>query len=446
MIGRLNVGKSTLFNRITRTNRAIIDHTPGVTRDRHYETVIWNGQRFILIDSGGIELDDGEAPAVSAKSMTASIREQSLLAVNEADVILFMLDGREGLLPTDYEIAALLRKTDKPTYLVVNKIDGPELEEALLPQFYELGIEKVWPVSAEHRYGVADLLNDLVRDFTPPTDLEQPGLPAGTIRLACLGRPNVGKSSLINRLMGEERMLVSDIPGTTRDSIDTLLARGEKNYLLIDTAGIRRKGKVKGKVEKVSVMRALAALERCDLVLLLIDAEEGITEQDTKVIGYSQESGRACLLLVNKWDLVKGDKKRQKNILAELETATPFVGFAPVLTISALTGSGIKRIFPAIEAVYEQYGKSFPTNRLNRLLQQATAMHPPAMHRGRRIKFYYTTQIATKPPAFLMMVNYPKGIHFSYHRYLVNRFREGLGLDKVPVRIMFRERKRKKYG
>jgi GTP-binding protein len=241
-------------------------------------------------------------------------------------------------------------------------------------------------------------------------------------------------------------MVVSDIPGTTRDSVDTVISRKSKSYTLIDTAGIRRRGKVREKLEKFSIIRALAALERCDLALLLIDAGEGITEQDTKVIGYTQDSGRACILVVNKWDLVKGDRKSQKHILTEIEMATPFVGFAPVLTVSALTGAGVKRLLPTVEAVYSQYQQKFPTNRLNLLLQKAVAAHPPPIYQGRRLKLYYTTQIGTKPPTFAIIANYPKGVHFSYHRFLTNQFRKGLGLDKSPVRIVIKERKRKKYG
>jgi GTP-binding protein len=243
-----------------------------------------------------------------------------------------------------------------------------------------------------------------------------------------------------------ERMLVSDIPGTTRDAVDIVLRRRDRTYTLIDTAGIRRRGKVRGKLEKFSIIRALAALERCDLALLIIDAGEGITEQDTKVIGYTQDSGRACILVINKWDLVSGDRKRQKGVLTEVEMATPFVGFAPVLTVSALTGSGVTRIFPAVEAVYSQYQRQFPTNRLNLLLQNAVAAHPPPMYRGHRLKLYYTTQIGIKPPTFAVIANYPKGVHFSYHRYLTNQFRKELGLDKSPVKILMRERKRKKYS
>ena len=440
LIGRPNVGKSTLFNRITKSRKALVDPTPGVTRDRQYERVDWDQNSFILVDTGGIEAsgrsaDDGD-------KMAGNIQEQTLQAVAEADVLLFLMDGREGVTPTDFEVTKLLRKTDKPVYYVVNKIDGEELEPGLLPPFYELGVEQVWPISAEHGYGVRSLLDALAAAL--PERRESSLQPADSIRIAFFGRPNVGKSSLINRLLGEERMLVSDIPGTTRDSIDTLLTTKNKNYLLIDTAGIRRKGKVREKLEKFSIIKALGALERCDLVLILIDAEEGITEQDTKVIGYTQEQGRACILIVNKWDIVKGRPKEQKKIMAELQMATPFVGFAPVLTLSALTGEGVKKLLPAIASVYEQFCKTFPTNRLNRILQDAVVAHPPALHRGRRIKLLYTTQITSQPPTFAIVANYPKEIHFSYHRYLVNTFRKELGLDKTPIKIVFRERKRRK--
>ena len=305
LIGRPNVGKSTLFNRITKSRKALVDTTPGVTRDRQYERVDWEQSTFILVDTGGIEAEDRAADAKDI--MAGNIREQTLQAVAEADVLLFLMDGREGVTPTDFDVTQLLRKIDKPVYYVVNKIDGEELEPSLLPAFYELGVEQLWPISAEHGYGVRSLLDDLAAAL--PEREESSLQPADSIRIAFFGRPNVGKSSLINRLLGEERMVVSDIPGTTRDSIDTLLTAKNKNYLLIDTAGIRRKGKVKEKLEKFSIIKALGALERCDLALILIDAEEGITEQDTKVIGYTQEQGRACILIVNKWDLVKGDSQ-----------------------------------------------------------------------------------------------------------------------------------------
>ncbi len=442
LVGRPNVGKSTLFNRITKSRKALVDHTPGVTRDRQYERVDWDQSTFILVDTGGIEAK-GRAEDDSG-NMAGNIREQTLQAVAEADVLLFLMDGREGATPTDFDVTHLLRKTDKPVYYVVNKIDGEELEPGLLPPFYELGVEQLWPISAEHGYGVRSLLDDLAAALP---EREKSSLqPLDSIRIAFFGRPNVGKSSLINRLLGEERMVVSDIPGTTRDSIDTLLTARNKNYLLIDTAGIRRKGKVKEKLEKFSIIKALAALERCDVALILIDAEEGITEQDTKVIGYTQEQGRACILIVNKWDLVKGEPKEQKKIVTELEMATQFVGFAPLLLLSALTGKGINKVLPTIDSVYEQFCKKFPTNRLNRILQDAVTSHPPALHRGRRIKLLYTTQITSRPPTFAIVANYPKEIHFSYHRYLLNTFRKELGLDKSPVKIVFRERKRRKIN
>ncbi len=442
LIGRPNVGKSTLFNRITKSRKAIVDPTPGVTRDRQYERVDWDQSTFLLVDTGGIGEHDRSAD--DDDSMAGNIQDQTLQAIAEADVLLFLMDGRAGVTPTDFEVTNLLRKTDKPVYYVVNKIDGEELEPGLLPPFYELGVESLWPISAEHGYGVRTLLDDLAGSL--PVRQESSLQPADSIRIAFFGRPNVGKSSLINRLLGEERMVVSDIPGTTRDSIDTLLTVNDKNYLLIDTAGIRRKGKVKEKLEKFSIIKALGALERCDLVLILIDAAEGITEQDTKVIGYTQEQGRACILVVNKWDLVKGAPKEQKKIMTELEMATPFVGFAPVLTLSALTGSGVKKLLPTIASVYEQFCQDFPTNRLNRILRDAVDSHPPALHRGRRIKLLYTTQISHRPPTFAIVANYPREIHFSYHRYLVNTFRKELGLDKTPIKIVFRERKRRKMN
>ncbi|MFC1837699.1 ribosome biogenesis GTPase Der [Thermodesulfobacteriota bacterium] len=440
LIGRPNVGKSTLFNRITKSRKAIVDPTPGVTRDRQYDRVEWEEKHFILIDTGGIE---AESRAADGKDiMAGNIREQTLQAVNEADVLLFLMDGKEGVTPTDFDVTDLLRRADKRVYFVANKVDGPELEASLLPAFFELGIEQIWPISAEHGYGVRSLMDDLAASL-PEVDKKNL-YPDDAVRIAFFGRPNVGKSSLINRLLGEERMVVSDLPGTTRDSIDTLLTKNDRNYLLIDTAGIRRRGKVTEKLEKFSIIKALAALERSDLALILISAEEGITEQDTKVIGYTQEQGRACILVINKWDLVTGEVKEQKKIIAELEMATQFVSFAPVLKVSALTGKGVNKLLPAIDLVHKQFCSSFPTSRLNRILQKATAAHSPSLHRGRRIKLLYVTQLSSRPPTLVIVCNYPKAIHFSYHRYLVNTFRKELKLDKSPVRIFFRERKRKK--
>lgn len=439
LVGKPNVGKSTLFNRLTKTNKAIVDSTPGVTRDRHYEQVTWNEHSFILVDTGGIELEKGNV-------ITDQIRGQTWQAVDEADIVLFMLDGKEGLSSEDFEVADHLRRSAKPVYFLVNKIDGAEVEQLRLPTFYELGADALWPVSSAHGYGIRTFLDQFIADLGKSATVEnQPQLPPGTLSLACLGRPNVGKSSLINRLTGEERMVVSNIPGTTRDSVDTLLEKNGRHFLLIDTAGIRRKGKVQEKIEKFSVMRALSALERCDLVLIILDAGEGITEQDTKIIGYALEQGRGCVVVVNKWDLVQKDKKRQKQILEEVERATTFIGYAPVLTLSALTGAGTKKIFPTLLDVQAQFCREFTTGKLNRVLQKAVGEHSPSLHQGRRLKFYYTTQVTTKPPTFLVFVNYPKGVHFSYYRYLVNFYRNALGIDKSPLRLVLKERQRKRY-
>ncbi len=437
LVGRPNVGKSSLFNRLAKKKKAIVDPTPGVTRDRHYEKVVIEDRAFILVDTGGIE-------NIKHEKMAGLIRDQTWLAVEEADVILFVLDGKEGLMPEDYDVVDSLRRTRKPVYFLVNKVDSPEQEDLMLPPFYELGIDKLWAVSAAHGFGVKTFFDAFVAAL--PVQEERSDLPENTISIACIGRPNVGKSSMINRLVGSERMVVSNIPGTTRDSVDTLLTVDNDNYLLIDTAGIRRKGKVKEKLEKFSVMQALGAMERCDVVLLLIDSSEGITEQDTKVIGYALERGRACLILLNKWDLLKGEKKKQQYLLEEVERATNFVGFAPTLKVSALVGSGVKKLFPTIKKVYTQYSKETTTGKLNRILQQATESHSPPIVKGKRLKFYYVTQVSTRPPTFIVFVNYPDGVHFSYYRYLVNQFRDGLKLDKIPIKILLRERKRKKYG
>jgi GTP-binding protein len=424
------VGKSTLFNRITRRRDAIVDPTPGVTRDRHYARVEWEEHPFILVDTGGIDDEDD--------TITGHIRHQAMQAVDEADVILFLMDGRQGLTPSDHEIVDLLRRTDKQVFFVVNKIDSPELEIELLSPFWELGVEQLWPLSADHSYGFKTLMDGLVEKLDKVD--APPDLPEGTIRLAFLGRPNVGKSSMVNAIIGQERMVVSDISGTTRDSVDTLLTRDKYNYLLIDTAGIRRKGKTTDKLEKFSILKALKALGRCDIAVVIIDAEEGVTDQDIRVIGYTQDHGRALLILINKWDLIKDDKKKQDWLLEEVRLATNFIPFAPVFRVSAMTGYGIKRIFPEIGKMYRQFHQRFPTSALNRLLEAAVSHHEPPMYRGRRLKLYYTAQIGTAPPSFAVIANAPKGIHFSYQRYLKNRFREGLGLDKVPVRLVFRER------
>lgn len=432
LVGRPNVGKSTLFNRITKSRKAIVDHTPGVTRDRQYERVTWKDHFFMLVDTGGID-DNPE------DSMVDDIRNQAMAAIEEADIILFLMDGKQGLMPADYEVVNLLRRVEKKVFYVVNKIDGPEQDEEQLIPFYELGVELLWSVSAEHSYGFITLMDGLCEAL--PDDSIDSGIPENTVRIGFLGRPNVGKSSMINRIVGEDRMVVSHISGTTRDSVDTLLSHKDKNYLLIDTAGIRRKGKTKEKLEKFSILKALAAIGRCDIAVVLIDASEGITEQDATVIGYTQEQGRGLVLMVNKWDLVADDKKRQQQIMEEIAQAVPFVGFAPLLTVSAKTGYGLKRLFPTVGSVYRQFNATFPTSALNRLLEDATDKHSPPIYKNKRLKLYYTSQINTAPPTFVIMTNSYKGVHFSYRRYLVNRYREGLDLDRVPIRLIFKDKK-----
>lgn len=440
IIGRPNVGKSTLFNRITRSRKAIVDPTPGVTRDRQYERVVWEDKGFLLVDTGGID-DNPEDVLVH------HIREQAMAAIEEADIILFLMDGREGVTPADHEVVELLRRTQKPVFHIINKIDGPKNEVSMSP-FYELGVERFWPLSAEHTYGFRSFMDDLCATIDTPS--EATILPEGTVKVAFFGRPNVGKSSMVNLILGEERMVVSEVSGTTRDSVDTVVSHGNYNYLFIDTAGIRRKGKTKEKLEKFSILKALSAMSRCDVAVVILDAEEGITEQDTKVIGYVLDEGKALIVLVNKWDLLEKDKKRQKEVMEEVGRVLPYLGFVPIITVSALTGYGIKRMFPIIGSVYRQYCSRFPTSALNRLLEEAVEKHSPPIYKNKRLKFYYTLQVGTCPPKFVIMTNSYKGVHFSYERYLVNRFREGLGLDMIPIQIFFkdkseqRERKDKK--
>jgi len=427
LVGRPNVGKSTLFNRLTRTRDALVDDFPGVTRDRNYGDAEWDEVPFTVVDTGGFagQVDDSFADA---------IRQQVFQAIEDADAVIMMMDGKYGLSPFDRDIVDRLRDAGKTVFYVVNKIDGPEQENALV-DFYRLGLEKVYPLSAEHRYGLVDLLDALVKTFPPSTDA-----PRDEIKIAVVGRPNVGKSSLINRLIGQPRHLVSDIPGTTRDAVDSVLTHHGQQYRLIDTAGIRRKGKVSQKLEKFSIMKALRSLDRCDVALILIDASEGITDQDISVAGYAYDRGCGCIFLLNKWDLVEKDHRTVKAYTERLHMEAKFLTFAPVMTISALTGQRLQRIFQLVQEVYEQYAARIPTGRLNRILEQAMKDNEPSLHRGRRIKFYYATQASSQPPTFILFVNYPEAVHFSYRRYLLNQIRSAAGLDKTPVRLLLRQR------
>lgn len=430
IVGRPNVGKSTLFNRILGQRKAIVEDIPGVTRDRNYAEVTRFDRPFMLVDTGGFE-------PVSEDRLLVQMREQSRLAVEEADVILFVLDGKEGLTPSDVEVASMLRRVDKPVLFVVNKIDG-ERQEAGLGEFYSLGVEILHPVSAEHGRGIDDVI-DIVLSFLPP------GAPAEeeeVTRLAVIGRPNVGKSSLVNRLLGYERVVANPVAGTTRDSVDTPFTYNRKRYLLIDTAGIRRKGKVSQKLEKFSVIQALKAMERAHIVLMVVDASEGITEQDLTVAGYASEQGRGVVLVINKWDAVEKSNATMGEYVRHVRDTFKFLAFAPILFVSAQTGQRVSRIMAEVEKVAEEFNRRVPTAALNKVLADAERGHQPPIFQGKRLKFFYMTQTSVRPPTFVAFVNRAEGVHFSYQRYLTNKIREAFGFTGTPIRLLFRDRER----
>jgi GTP-binding protein len=428
IIGRPNVGKSTLFNRITRRRDALVDNRPGVTRDRHYGDANWNDKAFILVDTGGFISGDDD-------KFAASIRYQVEQAVSEADSVVLVLDGKGGVSPFDRDLIDWLRTIEQPVFYAVNKIDGLEQEDQLF-EFYSLGIETLYPLSAEHGYGVPDFLDALVATV-PESD---PDEEADHIRIALIGRPNVGKSSLVNRIVGQQRLVVSEVPGTTRDATDTACRIDGQDYLLIDTAGIRRKSKVDLKLEKFSIIKALKRLERCDVALILLDASEGVTDQDIKVAGYAFDRGCGSIFVANKWDLVDKSVVTPKKFDLRLREMAKYLGHVPMITVSALSGQRIKKIFPLVRQIYEQYTTRVGTGQINRIITKATTRTEPPLHKGRRLKFYYTTQVKARPPTFVSFVNYPDAVHFSYQRYLVNQIRSQTGLDKVPVKLQFRQR------
>ena len=434
VVGRPNVGKSTLFNQITRTKDALVDDFPGVTRDRQYGDASWDDVEFTLVDTGGYTAGDDFA---------AEIRLQVQQAIADADVIILLLDGKEGVSPFDQEVIEILRAVDKPIFYAVNKIDGAE-QEVMLSDFYQLGIDHLYPLSAEHRYGLNDLLDDVVESLAGlPVESSREG-EREMVKLAVVGRPNVGKSSLINRILGEKRLLVSDIPGTTRDAIDSVCNLNGKTYLLIDTAGIRRKGKVSRKLEKFSIIKALKSLDRCDVALIVMDADEGVTDQDISIAGYAYERGCGCILLLNKWDLVPKDRRTAVRFIQRLRDQAKFLNFAPAATISALTGQRIHKIFELVDEVYDHYQRRIGTGQLNRIFEQALEKNVPSLHHGKRVKFYYAVQVSTKPPTILCFVNYPHAVHFSYQRYLINHLRHETGLNKTPIRLILRQREGRK--
>ncbi|MBU1150100.1 MAG: ribosome biogenesis GTPase Der [Proteobacteria bacterium] len=430
IIGRPNVGKSTLFNRLAGGGKAIVIDEPGATRDRNYTDCTWNNRPFTLIDTGGFE------PAAKVEILV-QMREQTKLAIEEADIILFMMDGRDGLTPSDQEIARMLRVVKKTVFYTVNKVDGPR-HEALVSEFYRLGIEKLYPISAQHGPGLDALMDD-VADCLPEAEPVKDG-EGDRIRIAVIGRPNVGKSSLINRILGYERTIVNPVPGTTRDAIDTPITRDGKHYLLIDTAGIRRKSRISLTMEKYSIVQALKAIDRADIALILLDAKEGISEQDIKIAGLAMEKGTACILVVNKWDLVEKDNSTIGTYVEDIRYNSKFLQFAPIIFVSALSGQRVTKIFALIERVYAQYTRRVETGDLNRKIREIIEANPPPGRQSRLHIFNYITQVAIKPPSFVLFVRDPDNIHFSYERYLVNRIREAFGFTEVPIRLFFRKK------
>ncbi|NVN90530.1 MAG: ribosome biogenesis GTPase Der [Desulfuromonadales bacterium] len=429
LVGRPNVGKSTLFNRLLGHRRAMVDDTPGVTRDRNYALITRYDKPFVLIDTGGFE-------PVTEDRLLQQMREQSRLAMEEADVIIFMMDARTGLTPADIEVSEMLRRVSKPVLYVINKVDGEKLENESA-EFYMLGVKNLYPISAEHNRGVYDLMEDLI-ELLPTDDSSESN--EDLTRIAVVGRPNVGKSSLVNRLLGFERVVANPTAGTTRDSVDTLFMCNKKPYLLIDTAGIRRKGKTTEKLEKYSVVDALRSIERADVVLVVLDAVEGVTEQDERIAGYVHEAGKSCVFVVNKWDALSKDNATFGVYVDKVRTGFKYLAYAPIVFVSALSGQRIGKIMEAVDDVKEQYCKRVSTSDLNRVFSEATNNHHAPLSHGRRVKFFFTTQVATRPPTFVVFTNQPDSIHFSYERYLINQFREAFGFNGTPLRIIFRGR------
>ncbi len=430
IVGRPNVGKSTLFNKLIGQKLSIVDDTPGVTRDRIYGECEWNGRKFSLVDTGGIEPSSGDV-------ILSQMRAQAQLAIDGADVIIFVTDLRTGVVATDSDVATMLLKSGRPVVLCVNKCDTVGDPPAEFYEFYNLGLGDPVQVSSVHGHGTGDLL-DRVMEYFPPEEGETED--GERIRVAIIGKPNVGKSSLVNYITGEERCIVSDIAGTTRDAIDTDVENEHGLFTLIDTAGLRRRNKVEDVIEKYSVLRAQMAIERADVCVIMIDASVGFTEQDSKVAGLAHEAGKGSVIVVNKWDAIEKDGRTMQEYRAELEKDFSFMPYAPFLFISAKTGQRVDRLFDLIKHVANSNSMRIATGMLNDVLAQATARVQPPTDKGRRLKIYYMTQASTKPPTFVCFVNSAELFHFSYQRYLENRIRETFGMEGTPIRFIIRER------
>lgn len=432
VVGRPNVGKSTLFNAIVNKKISIVEDIPGVTRDRIYFDAEWLGQEFTLIDTGGIEFLVPESNHISVGT-----RAQANLAILEADVIVFVCDGRVGVTNDDMSVAELLRNSGKPVVLTVNKVDS-QAQEMNVYEFYQLGLGDPVGISATNLLGLGDLLDRVAEHF--PKNMG-PSSEDELVHVALIGRPNVGKSSLTNALLGEERVIVSDVPGTTRDSIDTHWKYHGEEFVLIDTAGMRRKAKIDLPVEYYSVVRSLRAVDRSDVVVLVLDAVAGVTEQDTKIAGYAHESGKGIIILVNKWDLIEKDNKTMNRYSEEIRDKLAFIQYAPILYASALTKQRISRLGELIQFVSEQQNMRISTGVLNELLSDAKLVNPPPMKYGHEVKLYYMTQVSVKPPTFVLFVNNAEWVHFSYTRFLENRLRESFGFEGTPIRLVLRGKK-----
>ena len=429
IIGRANVGKSTLFNRLINKRSAIVHNTAGVTRDRIYGQTDWLSRPLRLVDTGGIEFD-------SAGEIELRVQDQGKLAQDEADAIVFVVDNQEGVTVPDREVIAQIRKSGKPIFLAINKVDHPS-HELDLHEFSELGMDAVYAISAEHSIGVYELIQ-AVAGSLPESDPEEG--PDDSIKVAIIGRPNVGKSSLVNKLLRSERSIVTNIPGTTRDAVDSHFICNDQDFVLVDTAGIRRKGKTRALLDKYSVIMSLKAMDRCDIALLVLDATEDVADQDAAIAGYAVERGRAVMILANKWDLIKGQPKAFDEFEENIKQKLKFLDFAPVYAVSALSGRGLANLMPHVQEVHQQYTRVIPTAKLNECFQQALRKNPMSNYKGKFLKFYYATQVKSSPPTFRCFVNYPAGIHFSYKRYLTNFLRQTFGFSGTPVRLFFTAR------
>lgn len=429
IVGRPNVGKSTLFNRLTGKRIAITEDTPGVTRDRIYAEGEWLGKYFTLIDTGGLEPENEEI-------IMSNIKKQAEVAIDTADVILFVVDGKDGLSSTDIEIGNILRRSGKKVVVACNKIDTSKTPDDIF-EFYELGLGEPLVISAEQGLGIGDLLDEVVKHFPEDRDTDYD---EDLIRVSVIGKPNVGKSSLINNILGEERVIVTNIPGTTRDAIDTYFNYGNDRYVFIDTAGLRRKRNVSEDIERYSVIRTLTAVDRSDICILVIDATEGVTEQDTKIAGYAHDNGKAIVIAINKWDLIKKDDnivlEFEKNIRKDLA----FITYAPIVFISAITGQRVDKLLELVNLVNNNYSLRISTGLLNDIINEAVLMNQPPSDKGRRARIYYGTQVAARPPKFVIFINNKDLMHFSYVRYLENQVRNHFGFDGVPIKFEFREK------